>query len=93
MRGFEGNIYRPRGGAVGCYIALQAGRSHVRFPMVSLKVFLMSLSFRTQPKWAPGIFYSGKEGRFSGNLRASNSWISQGPSNPVQKSLDMHRAK
>jgi hypothetical protein len=34
MRGFEGSIYRPRCGAVGCDIALQAGRSRARFPMV-----------------------------------------------------------
>jgi hypothetical protein len=73
MGGFEGNIYRPRGGAVGCDIALQPRRSRVRFPRVSLKFFLMSLSFRTQPKWAPRIFYRGKGGRFSGNLGASTS--------------------
>ena len=29
-----------RGGAVGCGIALQAGRSRVRFPMVSLEFFI-----------------------------------------------------
>jgi len=28
-----------RGGAVGCGTALQVGRSLVRFPMVSLKIF------------------------------------------------------
>jgi hypothetical protein len=30
------------GGAVGCGTALQAGRSRVRFPMVSLEFFIRS---------------------------------------------------
>jgi hypothetical protein len=34
------NIWEARGGAVGCGTALQAGRSRVRFPMVSLDFLL-----------------------------------------------------
>ena len=64
-----------RGGAVGWGTALQAGRSRVRFPMVSLEFFIdiallaalwpwdwLSL----QQKWVPGIFPGGKEGRCVG---------------------------
>jgi hypothetical protein len=34
------SVLRTRGGAVGWGIALQAGRSRVRFPMLSLKFFI-----------------------------------------------------
>jgi len=39
MRGFEGNFLNPRGGAVGCDIALQSEGFRVRFPMVSISFF------------------------------------------------------
>ena len=33
-------MYGTRGGAVSCGTALQAGRKRVRFPMVSLEIFI-----------------------------------------------------
>ena len=64
-----------RGGAVGWGTALHAGRSRVRFPMVSLEFFIdishpaalwpwgrLSL----QQKWVPGILPVGKDGRCVG---------------------------
>ena len=41
-----------RGGAVGSGTALQAGKSRVRFPMVSLDFFI-DISF--QPHYGPGV--------------------------------------
>jgi hypothetical protein len=61
-----------RGGAVGCGTAIQAGRSRVRFPMVSME-FLLTQSFR--PQYGPWVesdpnineyqeyFLGGKGGR------------------------------
>ena len=59
-----------RGGAVGWDTALQAGRSRVRFPMVSLEFFFDIFPAALWPgvdsasnKWVPGIFPGGKGDR------------------------------
>jgi len=61
-----------RGGAVGLGTALQAGRSRVRFPMVSLEFFIDIIlpaalwswgTLSLQQKWVLGIFPGGKGGR------------------------------
>jgi hypothetical protein len=44
-------LERIRGGAVGCGTALQAERSRVRIPLVSLEIFLLTQSFR--PHYSP----------------------------------------
>ena len=64
-----------RGGAVGWGTALLAGRSRVRFPMVSLEFFidiilpaaLWSCGWLSlQQKWMSGIFPGGKDGQSLG---------------------------
>ena len=61
-----------RGGAVGWGTALQAGRSRVRFTMVSLESVIDTKPpaalwpwgwLRLQQKWVPGIYPGGKGGR------------------------------
>ena len=64
-----------RGGTVGCGTALQAGRSRVRFPMVSLEFFIdiilpvalwpLGGLHSLEQKCIPGIFpgEEGKDGR------------------------------
>ena len=56
-RGRTGRPARPRptarGGALGWGTAIQAGRSRVRFPMVSLDFFSLTQSFR--PHYGPGV--------------------------------------
>ena len=63
------------GGAVGWGTALQAGRSRVRIPMVSLEFFIDIILLTAlwpwgrlslQRKWVPGIFPGGKSGRCVG---------------------------
>jgi len=63
------------GSAVGSGTALQAGRSRVRFPMVSLEFFINIILpaslcpwgwLSLQQKWVPGIFPGCKGGRCVG---------------------------
>jgi hypothetical protein len=67
--------YRGHGSAVGWGTALQARRSRVRFPMVSLEIFIhvilpaalcSSGRLSLQQKWVPGIYPGGKGGRCVG---------------------------
>jgi hypothetical protein len=62
-------------GAVGWGTALQAGRSLVRFPMVSLDFFIDTIlpgaiwpwgRLSLQQKWVPGLFPGGKDDRCVG---------------------------
>jgi hypothetical protein len=64
-----------RGGIVGSGTALQAGRSRVQFPMVSLEFFIDIILpvalwpwgwLRLQQKWIPGKFCGGKGGQCIG---------------------------
>jgi hypothetical protein len=56
-----------RGGAVGWGTALQAGRSRVRFPMLSLDFFIdIILPAALLQKWVPGMFPGGKGDRCVG---------------------------
>ena len=88
-------LFHLLGGAVGWGIALQAGRTWARFPMVSLKFFIdiilraaiwSSVSNRNEYQ---EYFLGGKGGlttfmcRLSWNLGASTSWNSQGLSRAV----------
>jgi hypothetical protein len=84
-----------RGGAFGSGTALQAGRSRVRFPMVSLDFFIdinlpaaiwPSGRLNLQQKWVPGMFPGGKGGRCVGLTTSPSScaesleiWESQPP--------------
>ena len=61
-----------RGGAIGWGTALQAGRSRVRFLMISLEFFIDIIlpamlwpwgTLNLQQKWVPAIFPGGKGGR------------------------------
>jgi hypothetical protein len=96
--------YRPfgaRGGAVGWGSALQAGRSRIRFPMVSLEFFIGPAVDSRWHKWVPWIFPGGsKGGRCVGLttlpplcadcLEISTSWNLQGLSRPVQGLLYLY---
>jgi hypothetical protein len=70
------NICGLPGGAVAWGIALQAGRSRVRFPIESL-IFPAALwpwsRLNLQQKWVPGIFPRGKRGRCLGVTNLSPS--------------------
>jgi hypothetical protein len=54
-----------RGGAVGSGTALQAGKSRVRFPMVSLDFFI-DISF--QPHYGPGVDWASNRNEYQKNF-------------------------
>ena len=78
--------------------ALQAGRSRVRFPVVSMEFFFEIIlpaglwswyRLSLQKKWVPVISHGGKGGRCVGltlplNLVTLTSWDAQGLSRPIQ---------
>jgi hypothetical protein len=72
----------------GCGTALQVGRSRVRFPMVSLEVFVYRILAAELWPWGrlKNISWEGGRGTdwLSRNLGASTSWNPQGLSRPVQ---------
>ena len=97
VSGFYITTMRARGGAVAWGTALQAGRSRVRLPMVSLKSFrphygpgVDSASNRIEyEEYFPGVKVRRADNlttfmcRLSWNLGASTSWNPQSLSRPV----------
>ena len=78
--------YRARGGAVGWGTALQAGRSRVRFPMLSMEwhypsCLIMALGVDSASNSADNL--ATFMCRLSWNLGASTSWDPQGLSRSV----------
>ena len=73
-----------RGGAVGSGTALQAGRSRVRFPVVSLELYIdINSSVSNRNEWQE-YFLGGKCGRCGKVVLKSGSLNLLKPTRPVQ---------